>query len=318
MQINAFVITPFTERYQLLHERVFKPTLQSFGIRTKRADELLFAGHISQKVSEIISGSDIIICDISEFNANVFFEIGLARALNKSIITLCHESAEIPSDFDGMRIIKYNMESQNWEEKLSMLIKEIIIKGGYSNRVYEFDENSSLDIYIKYKTLTLREVTTFLVNLTSIHESFLSLTSPIYYSQDDDIAFRNNLFVDRAYTGNSVNFSFKEGWLPEFSSTDKDINIKVPKKLGIPALIGIALLTSANQILDVQNKYLDSQIKEIELKSKTIEYNEKIEEQSNRSIKYQSNKTIKELDKSKNIKYVEINNIPVIANEEKP
>lgn len=314
METNAFIITPHTERYQILHEKIFKPTLQSFGIRAKRAEELAFAGRISQKVSEAISGSDIIICDVSEFNANVFFEIGLARALNKNIITFCQEYAKIPSDFDGMRIIRYNMESLGWQRRLSNLLKEIIVQGGFSNRVYEFNEESPLDIYIKYKTLTLSEVTHFLINLNFLHESLLSLTSPIYYSQEGRIAFRNNLFVDRAYTGNSVNFSFKEGWLPEFNSENNDINIKVPKKLGIPALIGISLLTSANHILDVHNKYLDSQIKEIELKSKTIEYNQKVEESNKRSINLQSNKTIKELQKSKNIKYVEINNIPIIEN----
>ena len=312
MEINAFVISPFSKNYDHLYRRVINPTLNSFGIKTKRADEILDVGMISQKVSEAISGSDIVICDISDFNPNVFFEIGLARALNKRIIALCNQFSDIPSDFDGMRIYRYNVESIDWEDRLSKFLSEVIIQGGYSNRVYEFDEDSTLDIYIKYKTLTLPEVANFLLNLNSVHESLLAITSPIYYSQEGSVAFRNNLFVDRAFTGNSVNFSFKEGWLPEFSSENNDINVKIPKKLGIPALIGVALLTSANQILDVHNKYLDNQIKEIELKAKQLEYSQKVVEAKSRSLKLQSNKTITRLNDSKNINYVEINNIPII------
>ena len=314
MDINAFVIVPYTDNYQSLYKRVITPTLQSFGIRVCRADEIQSGERISQKISEMISGSDIIICDISEFNPNVFFEIGLARAQNKNIIMLSNVSTSIPSDFDGMSVLKYDTVNRNWEEILSSSIKNIIVQGGFSNRVYEFEKDSSLDIYIKYKTLTLSEITSFLNNLNSIHQSFLSLTSPIYYSQENEIPFRHNLFVERAYTGNSVNFSFKEGWLPEFKYEEGDLNVKVPKNLGIPALIGIALLSSANEIINLNNNYLDSQIKEIELKSKTFDYNKKVED-NNRSIKLRSNKAIKELHNSVNISNVEINNIQIISNE---
>lgn len=312
MHTKAFIITPYAEEYNILLEKVFIPALSEFGIKAIRAEEF-YPGSFYDAIAEAISGSDIIISDISDFNANVFVEIGWAKALNKNIIILCRDNSKIPKDLHGMNMIRYNMEGPNWEDRLCSRIMQILDREQFSNRVYEFDTESPLEIYFKYRSLALPEITNFLSNLNSLHGSLLSLTSPIYYSHESNIAYRNNLLVDRAFTGNSVNFSFKEGWLPEFNSEQNDINIKVPKKLGIPALIGIALLSSANQILDIHNKYLDAQIKEIDLKSKKIEYSQKVKEAKNRSIKLNSNKIVREFQESKNILHVEINNIPIIS-----
>lgn len=313
----AFVIVPYTDRFNLLHQSVIKPALNKFGIVPRRADDIVTGERISNKVSEMISGSDIIICDVSEINANVFFEIGLARAQNKNIIVLCDEATNPPSDFDGMDILRYSNRQFDWEALLVEKLKNILENSEFSNRIYEFSEESSLDIYIKYKNLTLREITGFLHNLDRVHQSLMSATSSTYYIQEIDQKFEHTLLVDRAYTGNSVNFSFKEGWLPSLNFEGQDLDIQVPRKLGIPALLGVALLTAANQALDTKNKYLDSQIKEIDLKLKEIEYNKKLQEKSNRAVKLRAKKVVKQLSASTNIVHVEINNIPIIGLNER-
>lgn len=318
MEILAFVVIPYTERFSTLNNLVIRPALEQFGIVARRADDIVTGERISDKVSEMISGADIVICDVSETNANVFFEVGLARAQNKNIIVLCDDATSTPSDFDGMSVLRYNSRKPGWDGELLKQLKSVITKSDFSNRVYEFNEESSLDIYIKYKNLILSEITDFLHNLDLVHQSLMSVTSPIYYVPEIGQAYKNALLVDRAYTGNSVNFSFKEGWLPEFNLEGQDLDIQVPKNLGIPALLGIALVTSANQILDINNKYLDSQIKELELKSKEIEYNEKLQEQSNKAIKLRAKKTVKQLSMSTNIVHVEVNNIQIIGGHEKP
>lgn len=314
MEISAFIATPYTEESRRLYEEVLRPSLEAFGIVAKRADDIVFGGRISDKISELISGSEIVICDISVANANVFFEIGLARAQNKNLIVLADENAlRFPSDFDGMQTIRYNSDNDGWQQQLEQSLRKVLLAGGYSNRVFEFNEEASLEIYIKYRNLTLRELTDFLHNIESVHQALMSVTSPVFYLPDSEQAFQNSLIINRAYTGNSVNFSFKEGWLPQFNLDGQDVNIGVPKNLGIPALVGIALLSSANQVLDVKNKYLDSQIKEIELKSKEIEYMQKLKEKPSKAITSRANKTIRQLNQSQNIVNVEINNIQVIG-----
>lgn len=318
MEKVAFVVTPYTERFSALINLVIRPALELFGIVVRRADDIVTGARISDKVSEMISGADIIICDVSEINANVFFETGLARAQNKNIIILCDKRTNVPVDFDGMTVLYYNHLESGWDKELTEKLINIIKNSEFSNRVYEFNEESSLAIYIKYNNLTLSDITAFLHNLDLVHQSLMSATSPIYYIPESEKAYKNTLLVNRAYTGNSINFSFKEGWLPSFEFEDNDLEIAIPKNLGIPALLGIALLNSANQVLDIKNKYLDNQIKEIDLMSKTIEYNKKVEEQNNRALKSRSNKTIKQLVNSTNITHVEVNNIQIINKFENP
>lgn len=73
-------------------------------------------------------------------------------------------------------------------------------------------------------------------------------------------------------TGESIKFTFGEGWMPSVSSNENDdIVIDVPKKLGIPLMVGYLLLTGAQQSLDVYNTHLDNQIKAIELELKETE-----------------------------------------------
>ena len=73
-------------------------------------------------------------------------------------------------------------------------------------------------------------------------------------------------------TGESIKFTFGEGWLPSVSSNkDDDIVIDVPKKLGIPLMVGYLLLSGAKQCLDLHNTHLDNQIKEVELQLKETE-----------------------------------------------
>src|SRR6266581_3787664 len=73
-------------------------------------------------------------------------------------------------------------------------------------------------------------------------------------------------------TGESIKFKFTERALPSISSDkENDIVIGVPKKLGIPVLMGFLLLSAAEKALDMRNKYYDGQIKQIELQLKREE-----------------------------------------------
>ena len=80
--------------------------------------------------------------------------------------------------------------------------------------------------------------------------------------------------LSEANTGDSIKFKFIERALPSISSDkENDIVIGVPKKLGIPVLMGFLLLSAADKAMDMRNKYYDGQIKQIELQLKQEEIN---------------------------------------------
>ncbi|MCA9886636.1 MAG: hypothetical protein KC708_26880, partial [Anaerolineae bacterium] len=51
--------------------------------------------------------SQLIIADCTNRNANVFYELGMAHTLNKSVIMLTQNMKDIPFDIRHLRVIEY-------------------------------------------------------------------------------------------------------------------------------------------------------------------------------------------------------------------
>ena len=63
---------------------------------------------IMQKVFEAMHQRSIAIVDISDWNANVLFELGALYALNKEVILLKKKDAAIPVDVAGLEYVPYD------------------------------------------------------------------------------------------------------------------------------------------------------------------------------------------------------------------
>lgn len=132
----------------------------------------------------------------------------------------------------------------------------------------------SLTVFIKYDRLTVRSLAEVIAGLASLAELAVHLYCQITGGRPVDLPA---LEIESAHTGESIKFSFGEGWLPSVSSNnDDDIVIDIPKKLGIPLLVGYLLLSGARNGLNVRNAYLDGRLKQIEIQLKQTELDEKL------------------------------------------
>ncbi|MDA8181605.1 MAG: hypothetical protein M0Z26_04560, partial [Acidithiobacillus sp.] len=61
------------------------------------------------------------ICDCSDRNPNVFYEVGIAHSLGKEAILIAQTEADIPFDLRHIRYLKY----LNNKEGLNILSREI-------------------------------------------------------------------------------------------------------------------------------------------------------------------------------------------------
>jgi hypothetical protein len=73
---------------------------------------------VGEQVVKLVSNADILIADISEFNLNVLFELGVAYGLQavsvRRIVWLAHETidlSKVPSDLRGLYIERYDLQS---------------------------------------------------------------------------------------------------------------------------------------------------------------------------------------------------------------
>ena len=90
------------------YQLIIKPAVEEAGYECRRADEIMHAGNINVPMFREILESDIVIADISTYDPNAFYELGVRHALSPYNTVLIAESELIfPFDVGGLRVHKY-------------------------------------------------------------------------------------------------------------------------------------------------------------------------------------------------------------------
>lgn len=107
--MRAFVIMPFEEEFDEIYELFISEVLDEANFDFRRADDIKSQQNILKDIVEGISKSDLIIADLSKPNPNVYYELGLAHALNKPVISLTQDISLLPFDLKSYRVIEYDI-----------------------------------------------------------------------------------------------------------------------------------------------------------------------------------------------------------------
>lgn len=91
-----------------------------------------YQNNIIAEIRDSINNAKVIITDISDINANVYFELGFAMASNKNLIMICNHDAfdknykeNLPLDIATTRVIFYKQGFQSETEAANRIVKEI-------------------------------------------------------------------------------------------------------------------------------------------------------------------------------------------------
>jgi hypothetical protein len=85
--------------------------------RVKRADEDTRPGLITSQLIRDIEMASLIVADLSGLNANAFYELGVAHALNRKVIHVCDKETELPFDMKDYRTIFFDVFSPDSHQK---------------------------------------------------------------------------------------------------------------------------------------------------------------------------------------------------------
>ncbi|WP_368180967.1 hypothetical protein [Aeromonas sp. R7-5] len=118
----VFVLTPYHESFSSTYDEI-KKTCQSVGLIAKRGDEEHISGDILSHTLKLMSTARLIIANIDGRNPNVFYELGIAHALNKDVIIISSSLEDIPVDIKSNRIV---MHGKN--HPLESMLKDAITK----------------------------------------------------------------------------------------------------------------------------------------------------------------------------------------------
>ncbi|HEX6910607.1 MAG TPA: hypothetical protein VF142_09430, partial [Longimicrobium sp.] len=117
---RVFVIRPFGTKkdaegreidFDRVHRELIDPALRGAQLTGGTTGEIIDAGNIREDMFSLILEADLVVCDVTVHNANVFYELGIRHALRKrsTILVRGEPSADrIPFDLLTDRYLRYD------------------------------------------------------------------------------------------------------------------------------------------------------------------------------------------------------------------
>ena len=125
-RLDVFVLMSFAEELRPIYDDHILNVAKSLNLVAKRADDFFGAHHIISDVWEAINSARVIIADCTGRNPNVFYEIGVAHTLGRTVILITQNSNDVPFDLQAIRYIEYKYEPRGvklFEENLARTLK---------------------------------------------------------------------------------------------------------------------------------------------------------------------------------------------------
>lgn len=91
------------------YKYIIKPAAEAAGYDCKRADEIQHSGNINVPMYQQLLTADVVIADVSTYNPNAFYELGVRHALKPhTTITIAEDKMVFPFDVGQIAIRTYH------------------------------------------------------------------------------------------------------------------------------------------------------------------------------------------------------------------
>ncbi len=119
----VFMVMPFSEDYLSLYNYLKERFKDDFLFTN--AGDLDNQQNILQDIIEGIGNANVVIADLTDLNPNVFYELGLAHAMNKKVIIITQDINDLPFDLRSYRAVEYSLQFNklpDFENELKKLL----------------------------------------------------------------------------------------------------------------------------------------------------------------------------------------------------
>ena len=132
---TCFIISPIGEKgtpkyinFKKVRTYLIDAVAEEKGYRTIRSDDVEEPGKITTQIIDHLRESDLVIADISDSNANVFYELAIRDAARKPVILIAVPGTKSPFDISDQRYLPYSIdvaEIEDAKKKLAGYIDSI-------------------------------------------------------------------------------------------------------------------------------------------------------------------------------------------------
>jgi hypothetical protein len=102
-----------------------KNACDKLGLECKKADDIWENATFIQDIFELIFTSKVVVADFTGKNPNVFYEVGIAHTLGKTVIPITQSFDDVPSDLGHHRALKYLPNEQGYTDLTAELMKRL-------------------------------------------------------------------------------------------------------------------------------------------------------------------------------------------------
>ncbi|HEX8354050.1 MAG TPA: tetratricopeptide repeat-containing protein [Pyrinomonadaceae bacterium] len=129
------------------YHNMIKPAVEDAGLECIRADEIVHSGVIDVPMYEQLLQADVVIADLSTYNPNAFYELGVRHALRPfSTIIIAEDKLNYPFDVNHIVIRRYRHlgddigvgDARKFSSELKQALGVIIANQKNDSPVYEF------------------------------------------------------------------------------------------------------------------------------------------------------------------------------------
>ncbi len=122
----CFVLMPFKEPFDTYFDAIITPAIKATGLKPIRGDSVFMSTSIVGDIWKKTQQAKVLIADLTEKNANVFYELGLAHAIGKPVILISESMGDVPFDLRNYRVITYDKDVPTWGVDLQKNIEDFL------------------------------------------------------------------------------------------------------------------------------------------------------------------------------------------------
>jgi len=126
---DVFIAMPFQESLNWTAQTI-RDSCNALGLRSIRGDDVFGTHHVIDNIFSLIAGTSVVVADCTGKNTNVFYELGLAHAIGKTVILVTQNESDVPFDLRHWRFIQYRQGDQEFSHRLSRHISAAMLEIG--------------------------------------------------------------------------------------------------------------------------------------------------------------------------------------------